>query len=52
MLRLDELTPTLAQKEALLASMENEKDAALARNRALQADIGQLQVDHKNCLKI
>ena len=46
--RLDELTPVLAQKEALIARVEREKDDALSRLRAAQAENSQLQVSEQD----
>ncbi|GMT32394.1 hypothetical protein PFISCL1PPCAC_23691 [Pristionchus fissidentatus] len=42
--RLDELTPILAQKEALIARLENEKDELNVRMRGMQSENSQLHI--------
>ncbi|GMR32634.1 hypothetical protein PMAYCL1PPCAC_02829 [Pristionchus mayeri] len=42
--RLDELTPILAQKEATIARLENDKDELNAKMRGIQSENGHLQI--------
>ncbi|CAJ0927916.1 unnamed protein product, partial [Mesorhabditis belari] len=43
--RLDELTPILAEKEAHIAKLENERDAATTSMRAREGEIRKLQTE-------
>lgn len=42
--RLDELTPILAQKESIIARLENEKDDLTVKMRGIQSENSHLQV--------
>ncbi|GMT04135.1 hypothetical protein PENTCL1PPCAC_26309 [Pristionchus entomophagus] len=42
--RLDELTPILAQKEGLIARLENEKDELAVKMRGIQSENSHLQI--------
>lgn len=44
--RLDELTPILAQKESIIARLENEKDDLTVKMRGIQSENSHLQVIH------